>query len=599
MTLHQEGTMQRLGAAIALACVLFLTARPASGVTFPPNLSFVQGPFSPRSVGNAPSSVTVGDFNGDGILDLANANGRGNSAGVLIGEGSGAFHNGPNSPRATDASLTMAVATGDFNGDGKLDLLATDIPGGLTGLWNAITGSTGGNVSVFLGDGAGNIGSHIDSDSEGDFPIAVAVGDFNQDGKQDAAVANLNNANLSILQGEGDGTFSLFGHVSVGQHPTSVVVGDFDLNGKLDLAVANASSNTVSVLLGLGNGSFSAPLDVSVHSRPMAQAVGDFNGDGKPDLAVAGQLSSNVSILLGDGAGSFTTNIRSGVGRQPSGLVVGDFNNDGKQDVAVADRQSDMVSVLLGTGNGTFMQFRNFSVQGQPIALAAGRFDPDGKLDLAVVNTASDSITVLLNNTDLTPPTLNMPNLAPSYPYNASLTLTFGAEDTESGVLSIDATLNGSPVTDGQIVVLNTPGTNVFTLTATDKVGNTASQSASFVVLYNFGGFLPPVPNDGSGLFRLKSIIPLRFQLTDAHDAPVSDAVATLSLQKMTNGTVSGTAIDATGPGHADTGNLFHYLSGAATYEYELDTAPLSRGTWQIQVHLNDGSVHTIVVGLK
>jgi hypothetical protein len=540
-------------ASVAFALVLAgLAVGTGSGATFPPNISFASAPFSPVSIGDAPSGVKTGDFNGDGNLDLAYVNGRGNSAGILLGHGDGVFHSGPNSPRATDGTLSMDVGVGDFNGDGHLDLVATDLPGGLTGFWNVLTGSAGGNVSVFLGDGAGNLGSHIDSDAEGDFPIGLAVGDFNQDGKQDVAVANLSSDNVSILLGSGDGKFSLFAHASVGHHPTSVTVGDFNLDGKQDLAVTNASGNTVSILLGSGNGSFSAPHSAGVHSRPVASAVGDFNGDGKPDLAVVGQLSSNVSILLGDGAGSFTSNTRFGVARHPSGIVVGDFNNDGKRDLAVSNRMSDLVSVLLGTGTGIFEQFRNFAVQDQPIGLAAGQFDADGKLDLAVVNTGGDSISTLLNDTDLTPPTLTMPSLAPSYPYHASLTLTFSAEDTESGVESIEATLNGESVSNGQTVLLDHPGTNTFTLTATDKVGNTATQSATFAVLYNFTGYLPPVP------------------------------------------------IDATELGNpADSDNVFDYLSGADLYAYELDTTPFSRGTWQIQTRLDDGSIHAVVVGLK
>jgi hypothetical protein len=260
---------------------------------------------------------------------------------------------------------------------------------------------------------------------------------------------------------------------------------------------------------------------------------------------------------------------------------------------------SDLVSVLLGNGNGVFAPFRNFAVQAQPMALVAGRFDPDERLDVAVVNSGSDSISALLNDTDLTPPSLTMPNLASSYVYNSSLTLRFGAEDAESGIFSIEATLNGVPVSSGQTVVLDHPGTNTFTLTATDKVGNTATQSASFSVLYNFTGYLPPVPNDGSGLFKYHSVIPLRFQLSDAHGTPVSTAVGVLTLEKISSGTLSGTPIDATGPGNADTGNLFHYTSGADIYEYELDTTPLSRGTWQIQTRLDDGSVHPVVIGLK
>src|SRR6266511_418839 len=262
----------------------------------------------------------------------------------------------------------------------------------------------------------------------------------------------------------------------------------------------------------MGDGTFALHETRSVHSRPVAVALGDFNGDGKPDLAVAALLSSTVVVLFGDGTGSFPTGNTFGVARHPSALAVGDFNNDGKHDVAVANR-------------------------------------------------FSDSISVLLNDTDLTPPTLTMPALAPSYVYNASVTLTFGATDAESGIYSIEATRNGVPLSDGETVVLNHPGTNTFTLTATDKVGNVATQSATFAVLYAFGGFLPPVPNDGSGVFRLNSIIALRLQLTDANGASVSTADAMLTVQKLSGGTLLGTPIDATAAGKVDAGSAFNYYA--------------------------------------
>jgi len=426
-----------------------------------------------------------------------------------------------------------------------------------------------------------------------------AVGDFNSDGKLDVVVTNLNSGKVSILLGHGDGTFAEPGHVSVGHRPTSVAVGDLNGDGKLDLAVTNGADDAVMVLLGHGDGTFALHETRSVHSRSVAVALGDFNGDGKPDLAVAALLSSTVVVLFGDGTGSFPTGNTFGVARHPSALAVGDFNNDGKHDVAVANRFSDSVSVLLGNGDGTFKAYRNFAVEAQPVALAAGDFNNDGKLDLVAANVGSDSISVLLNDTDLTPPTLTMPALAPSYVYNASVTLTFGATDAESGIYSIEATLNGVPLSDGQSVVLNHPGTNTFTLTATDKVGNVATQSATFAVLYAFGGFLPPVPNDGSGVFRLNSIIALRFQLTDANGASVSTADATLTVQKLSGGTLLGTPIDATAAGKVDAGSAFNYYAAANTYAYNLDTAPLSTGAWQLQVHLNDGSVHAVTIGLR
>lgn len=576
--------------------LLLALGLPASAKTFPPNVSFQR---LTTPTGNGPCAVVVADLNGDGNLDIAFVNGNDNSVASYLGDGHGNFTRANNSPRASDAAVTVALAVGDFNNDGNYDVVSTDIPGGLTGLWNSITGGVGGNASVFLGTGTGSLGSHQDSDTGADFPSSVAVWDLNGDGNVDIVVTNLNSNSVSIMLGNGDGTFGDATHISVGRRPTSVAIGNFNPDGKPDLAVVNAGDDTITILLGNGDGTFVTYTTYTVPSRPVAVAVGDFNNDGKKDLAVACLLSSTVTVLLGDGTGAFPTRHSFGVGRHPTALAIADFDNDNHDDIAVANRFSDSVSILLGNGDGTFKTFRNFAVESQPVSLAVGDVNNDGKPDLLVANIASNTISVLLNNTDLTPPVLTMPTLASRYSYLSNLTLTFGATDSGSGIYNIAATLNGAPVTSGQTVVLIQPGPNTFTLSATDNAGNTATQSATFAVTYNFSGFLPPVPNDGSGLFKLNSTVPIKFSLSDANGGAVSTAAATLTLQSVSGSTLTGTPIDATAPGNADTGNLFRYDATANQYVYNLSTKPLVVGTWQVQVHLNDGTVHTVLMGLK
>src|SRR6266566_2284396 len=290
--------------------------------------------------GSNPKSVAVGDFNGDGKLDLAVANLSSGNVSIRLGNGDGTFRalvnyatgNSPNS-----------IAVGDFNRDGKLDLAVANIGAG-----NGVS-----SVSVLLGRGDGTFRPAINY-SAGSFPQSVAVGDFNGDGKLDLAVASFGSG-VSILLGNGDGTFK--SPANYGESgPTSVAVGDFNGDGKLDLAVANLVTNSglsnVRVLLGNGNGTFQPAVNYGLGSNPSSVAVGDFNGDGKLDLAVANLggygNGASLSVLLGNGTGTFQPAVEYiGAGSNPSSLAVGDFNGDGRLDMAVADPNSSTVAVLL------------------------------------------------------------------------------------------------------------------------------------------------------------------------------------------------------------------------------------------------------------
>jgi hypothetical protein len=174
-----------------------------------------------------------------------------------------------------------SVAVGDFNGDGKPDLaVANDTPFG--------------TVSVLLGEGDGRFRQQR-TYAAGKGSDSVAVGDFNGDGKPDLVVAD-NGGGVSVLLNDGAGFAS---PVRYGAGTSPVSVGDFNGDGKPDLAVANYGSNTISILLGNGNGTFQAQTTRAAGTNPFALAVGDFNGDRRPDLAVANDaLSGTVSVLL-------------------------------------------------------------------------------------------------------------------------------------------------------------------------------------------------------------------------------------------------------------------------------------------------------------
>ena len=170
---------------------------------------------------------------------------------------------------------------------------------------------------------------------------SIAVGDFNGDGKTDVVVANFGAVNLptnyvSVLLGNGDGTFQAAVNYGVGPNPTSVVVADFNGDGRADIATANSNFNAnsqgngnVSVLLGNGDGTFQQAMNYEAGSAPYSLSVGDFDGDGNADLVVTNIASNNLSVLLGNGDGTFRVALNYPVGSGPASVAIGDFNGDG------------------------------------------------------------------------------------------------------------------------------------------------------------------------------------------------------------------------------------------------------------------------------
>src|SRR5437773_2102656 len=377
----------RLGL-LAAATLVFWSVLPGSAPAQTVAYSSARRDFA---VGLHPRSVATGDFNGDGVPDLAVASQfwccpvKPGTFSVLLGNGDGTFR------AATifaSGSHPRAVALGDFNADGKLDLVVAD--------------GMGSAVWVLLGNGDGTFQTAVTC-AAGDSPYAVVVGDFNADSKLDLVVA-VGSAGVSVLLGNGDGTFQpplTFGAGSgASASDSSVAVGDFNADGRLDLAVANSDSNNVSVLLGNGDGTFQAPLTFGAGSGASSVAVSDFNGDGKLDLVVT-VGSAGVSVLLGNGDGTFQAAVNYATGSSPYAVAVGDFNADGKVDLAIANGDAADVSVLLGNGDGTFQTTAlTFSTGTWPSSVAVGDFNADGRLDLAVANSGSATVSVLLGNGD-------------------------------------------------------------------------------------------------------------------------------------------------------------------------------------------------------
>ncbi|MDQ2785921.1 MAG: VCBS repeat-containing protein, partial [Chloroflexota bacterium] len=380
------------GSAYAAPVVLGAVVPRAVAAVSPPlptTVTFSPAPGSPFAVGALPTSIAVGDFNGDGKPDLAVTNEFSNNVSVLLGVGNGGFTNAPGSPIAGSGGSPDGIAVGDFNGDGNPDLAFAN---------------ENNTVSVLLGSGSRGFFTAPGSPfTVGRNATGVALGDFNGDGKLDLAVTNGDDNTVSVLLGNGSGGFTNVpgSPFAVGGTPTYIVVGDFNGDSKPDLAITNATGNTVSVLLGNGSGGFTnAPgSPFAVVRFPDRIAVGDFNGDGKPDLAVTHPNDNVVSVLLGNGSGGFTNAPGSPFAvSSPDGIAVGDFNGDGNPDLAVANSTGNTVSVLLGNGNGSFTNASGspFAVGRNATGVALGDFNGDSKLDIAVLNGDDSTVSVLL-----------------------------------------------------------------------------------------------------------------------------------------------------------------------------------------------------------
>ena len=297
-------------------------------------------------VGRNPESIVVADFNQDGKLDQAVANAGSNTVSILPGNGDGTFQ----TALTFDAGRgPTSIAMGDFNRDGKLDLVVSNYGNADYYAPASFVAST---VSVLLGNGDGTFQAPRPFEA-GSGPNAVVVGDFNSDGLQDLAVADYGiypqRANtVSLLLGNGDGTFRAPQAFTVGNGAVGLVIGDFNRDNKQDLAVTNYVDNNVSVLLGNGLGAFQSAGVFAVGAAPWTLVASDLNGDQMPDLAVTGHSSDIVSVLLGSGDGTFAPHVWFRTDRNPTGLALADLNGDGAADLVVTNYFSTTISVLSG-----------------------------------------------------------------------------------------------------------------------------------------------------------------------------------------------------------------------------------------------------------
>jgi hypothetical protein len=373
--------------------------------------------------GTAPWGVAIGDFNADKLPDMAISNRESKNIAVMTAK-LGTLHQrftplfvvpqhvaiekvGDSSKVVLGYTVTGSIDTaahnqglslGDFNEDGIQDLAIANV---------GTAAAEGQTMTVVLGQGKSVFGAPKNY-QVGTHPTSVSVADINTDGHDDLIVTNRDSKSVQVLVGDGTGDFTAGSAVPVSGGPRWSAVGDLNNDGALDIVTANWLTNTISVLIGKGDGTFDLPRDAPVGRAPSASAIADLDGDSIPDVVVAncgcrtGFPDNTISVLKGRGDGTFAAPVTHEVGIGPSAIAIADLNRDGHLDMGITNwgshtRPGNTISLLLGTDGGAFKNAGTAVVGSAPTAIELADVNGDFRPDLIVVNNMSNSVTFLLN----------------------------------------------------------------------------------------------------------------------------------------------------------------------------------------------------------
>ncbi|CAF1523841.1 unnamed protein product [Adineta ricciae] len=337
---------------------------------------------------SGPYSVAVNDMNNDNQLDIVTANFDSSTMGILFNRGNTIFANATTYSTGTNTG-TSSVVIGNLNNDQWLDI--------------AVTNYYGDNIGIFFGLGYEIFSNQI-SYSTGIFsgPIAINVGDFDNDKNVDIVVANSVVNTAGIFYGFGNGTFTQQIEYSTGffARPYSIAVNDLNKDGLLDIVVANRHSDAVGILFGIGNRKFATVVTYKTGSyyTPYSVDIGDFNNDDCFDIVAANRDVSKISIFLGLGNGTFHDQIIYSLpdDSRPSCVITGDLNNDHRSDLIIANTNKNNAGIYLSYDNGALMDQRVYSTgsAARPMSVAVGDFDNDKRPDVAVANFGTNTIDI-------------------------------------------------------------------------------------------------------------------------------------------------------------------------------------------------------------
>lgn len=350
-------------------------------------------------VGKSPGSVETADFNNDKFPDLAITSETDSSVTILLGNGKGGFTEAENSPFFA-GPIPNDICIKDFNKDGNMDLaFANHEEKYLTVLLGEGEGNfTSAPKSPFRTEGIPHV-------------HGIAAGDFNNDGRLDLVTDSWGNDNLEILFGDGINLFKTSGtFLKVGKRPYQRHrVADLNGDGMDDIVTTNTESNNTTVLLANGKGGFNEAKGspFACGDNPFGLAIGDINADGNPDLAIINSPSSmaegkgknGLTVLLSDGTGKFTTMKGSPyeAGKIPSRIAIGDINGDGVNDIVTSDNNSNKIYLFLMNRKGSVSSNKIITVGNHPKGVAIADLNGDRKIDIVVCNQLDNDCTIIIS----------------------------------------------------------------------------------------------------------------------------------------------------------------------------------------------------------